>query len=311
MARATLPASPFNPHDFAVAPRHYLFFQPAASLSLARYVLGMAGPAQCVSIDGAAPSAVHVVPRGASHPPRARAVALAADPVFLVHHAHAWEDAATGEVVVWSTGWGPEALAPPPPGGMLGSWKVVLDGDFDGIPYTSLWEHRVHVEAGTVARRALFDARAMEHAKTNPRLATRRPRHVHFTAAAGGAPGKAAPPQAFASLDTETGVAAFFEPGPRCFTEEIVFVPGPAGAADELDGHLLAMVFDAATATSALYILDARDVAAGPVAVVRLSHHVPHGLHGDCATKCLSTGELGGGGGGFGGGRLRVWFGVN
>lgn len=44
---------------------------------------------------------------------------------------------------VWSSGWGPEALAKlDHASGMLGSWKVVLAGDFTGIPFTTLWRHR-------------------------------------------------------------------------------------------------------------------------------------------------------------------------
>ena len=41
------------------------------------------------------------------------------------------------------------------------------------------------------------------------------------------------------------------------------------------------MVFDGATKTSALYVLNAARVGDGPIAVVRLDHHIPHGLHGD------------------------------
>ena len=41
------------------------------------------------------------------------------------------------------SGWGPEALKRLASGaGMLGSWKVVLEGDFSGIPFTALWKHR-------------------------------------------------------------------------------------------------------------------------------------------------------------------------
>lgn len=127
----------------------------------------------------------------------------------------------------------------------------------------------------------------MEHAKTNPRLATRPARHVWFTQALSAVRGVAAPPQAFTHVDTATGATSSYAPGRRCFTEEIVFVPRP-GAPDpaddpsaETDGVLLAMVFDASTRTSSLYVLDAADVAAGPIARVQLDHHVPHGLHGD------------------------------
>ena len=62
---------------------------------------------------------------------------------FLIHHANAYEDG--DEVVVWSSGWSPEAvrlLASKPGSGMLGSWKVVMDGDFNDVPVSSLWAHR-------------------------------------------------------------------------------------------------------------------------------------------------------------------------
>ena len=57
--------------------------------------------------------------------------------------------------------------------------------------------------------------------------------------------------------------------------------PAPAPDAPEDAVHVLAMVFDASTRTSALYVYDGADLARGPVAVVRLRHAVPHGLHGD------------------------------
>lgn len=56
-------------------------------------------------------------------------------------------------------------------------------------------------------------------------------------------------------------------------------MPRP-GATSEDDGWLLAMVFDASTVSSELAILDARNIEAGPVAVLKLKHHIPLGLHG-------------------------------
>lgn len=150
--RLTLPRCSFNPHDVAITPTSYVFFQAATSLKLAPYLLGVAGPAQCVEVGGSEGATVWVAPR---HGRGAAAVAsVPADPVFLVHHAAAWEEDDSGDIVVWSTGWGPDALAKiEAGGGVLGSWRVVLDGDFDDIPYTSLWEHRINVAAGTVTRR--------------------------------------------------------------------------------------------------------------------------------------------------------------
>ena len=161
-ARVTLPDAAFNPHDVAVTPHAYIFFQAATSMKLAPYLLGLAGPAQCVEVGGprVGGARVWVVPRGAHHPPHAAPVCLETDPFFAVHHAGAWEEETGGgggggrTLVVWSTGWGPAELARVRKGGgVLGSWRVVLDGDFDDIPFTALWETRVDVEAGTVTRR--------------------------------------------------------------------------------------------------------------------------------------------------------------
>jgi len=210
-AELTLPGAAFNPHDFGVSPRHYVFFQGQTTFAMLPYVVGARGPAQCVRV-GTGRMVVHVAPRGQSHPQRARPVALEADEGgFLIHHAACFEDAGTGEIVVWSSGWAPgelerlaeaaagsaaaSASAPPAAAGaeaggaggptasppssssspfpslrslfsrpatktddsMLGSWKVVLAGDFDGIPHTSLQEHRIDLKKGRVSRRTLFD----------------------------------------------------------------------------------------------------------------------------------------------------------
>ena len=125
-------------------------------MRLAPYLLGVAGPAQCVEVggDAATGATVWIVPRGGHHPPHAAPIAIPTDPFFAVHHAAAWEDGATGEIVTWSTGWGPDELRRVRKGGgVLGSWRVVLDGDFDDIPYTALWEHRIDVAKRTVTRK--------------------------------------------------------------------------------------------------------------------------------------------------------------
>lgn len=60
---------------------------------------------------------------------------------------------------------------------------------------------------------------------------------------------------------------------------EPVFTPRP-GATVEDDGWLLTVEYQAREHTSRLVILDARDVAAGPIATAQLRHHVPQGFHG-------------------------------
>lgn len=61
---------------------------------------------------------------------------------------------------------------------------------------------------------------------------------------------------------------------------EAVFAPDPDGSAED-DGWLLNLVTDKATNTTDLVILDARDLAAEPVARVHLPRRVPFGFHGN------------------------------
>ena len=53
----------------------------------------------------------------------------------------------------------------------------------------------------------------------------------------------------------------------------------PTGAA-EGEGYAMAFVFDPSANTSSLVVLDAQDVASGPVAEIPLPVRVPYGFHG-------------------------------
>ncbi|MEO8153632.1 MAG: carotenoid oxygenase family protein [Rhizobacter sp.] len=85
---------------------------------------------------------------------------------------------------------------------------------------------------------------------------------------------------AIAHIDLQTGASALWRPQAGDFCSEPVFVPRSADAA-EGDGWLLTVVFRGAEQRSDLVVLDAGDVASGPVAQVHLSHRVPAGFHGN------------------------------
>ncbi|MCJ1297069.1 hypothetical protein MMC34_008638 [Xylographa carneopallida] len=69
-----------------------------------------------------------------------------------------------------------------------------------------------------------------------------------------------------------------WSPGQDSFCQEPIFVPRPQSSAED-DGWLLAPVFRAATSTTDLAILDAQDLRKGPLATIRLPHHIPIGAH--------------------------------
>lgn len=61
-----------------------------------------------------------------------------------------------------------------------------------------------------------------------------------------------------------------------CVFQEPIFVPRQ-NAESEDDGWVLTMVYRTATNTTDLAILDAKKISKGPVALIRLPHHIPHG----------------------------------
>jgi len=79
-----------------------------------------------------------------------------------------------------------------------------------------------------------------------------------------------------AKQDFRRGTREVWRSGRHRHAGEFLFVPdGPA----EDDGHLLSYVHDDRRDAAALVVLDARDVAAGPVATVELPTRVPYGFH--------------------------------
>jgi carotenoid cleavage dioxygenase-like enzyme len=78
--------------------------------------------------------------------------------------------------------------------------------------------------------------------------------------------------------DRSTGERSRYDFGPGRFGSEAPFAPRD-GSTDDADGYLVSFVTDAREGRSEVEILDAADIAAGPVARVRLPQRVPVGFH--------------------------------
>ena len=85
---------------------------------------------------------------------------------------------------------------------------------------------------------------------------------------------------AIAHIDLKTGKKAVYELPAGDLTSEPVFTPRSASA-EEGDGWLTAVVWRAAEDRSDMLVLEAQDVASGPVAVAKLPRRVPFGFHGN------------------------------
>jgi carotenoid cleavage dioxygenase len=80
--------------------------------------------------------------------------------------------------------------------------------------------------------------------------------------------------------DLATGADLTYAFGEGTVIGEAVFAADPDGN-DEQDGWLMVYATDKATGTTDFCIIDARDMAAGPVARVHLPRRVPAGFHGN------------------------------
>lgn len=78
-------------------------------------------------------------------------------------------------------------------------------------------------------------------------------------------------------LDSIDGTVDRWEPGPNYRAGEVVFAPAGPG---EGEGWLLLFAYDKARDASDFVVLDATNVAAGPVARAELPVRVPYGFHG-------------------------------
>lgn len=78
--------------------------------------------------------------------------------------------------------------------------------------------------------------------------------------------------------DDITGERTLWHAGEYCTVGESVFAPDPNGTRED-DGWLLCTVHDERTDRSEVLVIDARDVAAGPVARVQMPQRLPFGFH--------------------------------
>ena len=135
-----------------------------------------------------------------------------------------------------------------------------------------LHEWRIDLTLGTVAEKALAELPC-----EFPRLhESRQGRAARFgyAAAAGGdlSPGAL-------KFDHQTGGVARHAYGKDRWGGEALFAPRP-GSSVEDDGWLLTFVYDRASDRSELVVIDARSMAAEPIARVLLPRRVPYGFHG-------------------------------
>ncbi len=189
-----------------------------------------------------------------------------AEPCYIYHSVNAWEEG--DEIVMDVCRFRPPGPAPVPITGPLASILNYLRLD------AHLYRYRFNRTTGATAEGPLDD-RNTEFPMIDAGLIGRKNRYTYnvsinndFTMYFDG----------IVKYDVETCETERYEFGPGRYGSEAPFAPRPSAKAED-DGYLTTFVYDAAEDRSELQILDAADVAAGPVGRVLLPQRVPNGFH--------------------------------
>jgi len=257
-------------HDFAITPNWAVFLQNAVSFNPLPFVLGQKGAAQCLASKPGEAGQFWLVPRGDA---KAKPVLVPAPEGFVFHHLNAFEDGASGELVVDSIVYDDFPS--------IGPETDFREIDFDTIPAGRLQRCRIDTATAAVAVEVL-EERCCEFAMVNPTRQGLDARYA-WMAVAGRERGND-PLQAIEKLDLHTGQRHVWSAAPRGFVSEPVMVPRSAtgGAAPaEDDAWVLVPVWNGARCASDLVILNASDLS--EQAVLELPLAIPYGLHGSWA----------------------------
>ncbi|MCA9716003.1 MAG: carotenoid oxygenase family protein [Myxococcales bacterium] len=237
-------------HDFAVTERHAVFFASPVSIQLLRAILNIGPFERLVRWRPELGTEVVVVPLAA--PERARR--FTTEPFFQWHFINAFED---GEELVV------DACVYPNFDSM---GAIGVDGVELALPEYA--RCRINAARTSLRRETIGDA-PVEFPSVLAEDEGRRSTDAFCLSMDHGR-------RALIRVDPERGVVDRFDYPEGAGPSEPIYVPsGPGGA-----GHLLTLVHDADSHTSALHVFDAQRLEGGPVARAHYDHHIPFTFHG-------------------------------
>ncbi|HEX9078765.1 MAG TPA: carotenoid oxygenase family protein [Desulfuromonadaceae bacterium] len=206
-----------------------------------------------------------VIPRDPTGSP----VTLEAPACFMWHSLNAWDDGReiTADFVGYTN---PDHLVGRDP-----IISAVMEGRTGSHTCPGLLRrYRIDLPGRRVRQEVLAEGRSFEWPRMDERLRCR-PYRLGWLA-------ETHPGDFFwkrvTGFDVTSGAMEHYDFGPDIYCSEPVFVPRPGGGHDE--GWVLSECYDGGSNRSFLAVLDSLRLAWGPLALVRLSHHVPFSYHG-------------------------------
>lgn len=251
---------PRRPHDLGVTPRYTIvhdfpvFFDPEHFARTGRRV---------PLFHREVPTRYGVLPRRGTNDD---VVWFSFEPCYMLHVVNCWEE---GDWVVMVGCRSPDPTLRPDP--LDGKLAAMLSGlKLDVV----LHEWRMNLATGEARERQLDDLNT-EFPTIAPDMLGLRNRFSYHTILPHAIP---ATFEGLVRYDLTDGSTVRYDYGPGVFGSEAPFAPRP-GATGEDDGYLVTFVTDVRDWSSAVWVFDAAELAAGPLAKVRLPQRVPAGFH--------------------------------
>lgn len=187
------------------------------------------------------------------------------EPRHMFHECNAWEE--DGKIIADVAAANGTALFPDQDGNWLTHAETKM----------SLRRWTIDIAEASMKEATLND-RDIQFPRPDDRLIARKTRHGYGNMNLFSVDGRVDGMDAVLHYDTETGAEDYYHFSPGSAAGELIFAPR-IGATDEADGYAMTLVHRANSPTSELAIFAATDIAAGPIATVRIPFRVPSGFH--------------------------------
>jgi len=263
--------------DFCATENYAVFVQPKTETNGMQYMFTKE-PGKAIALENG-PSTVHLVSRVGSKKP-SKSFTIPSDGVLDadLQFCNGYED---GELVIFdairSNGSNLSSNEAP-----KWPWARSLEEYTSVTPKRSLWRYTVDTKTGNVQKEMISNLQT-SFGTVNPAVSAQKHRFVY--AAVGGMGSEVAPPQGIAKIDCETKETTTWMPNKFEFCGEPMFADRKGGSSNgEDDGYILSVLYNGKSKESEMIILDAKDIAAGPIARVPMGIRIPHGLFG-CFTS--------------------------
>ena len=196
-----------------------------------------------------------------------------AAPTYILHFLNAYEEG--DEVVMDAYFQDNPQPAPLPNADGYGHMMAYVD-EHSFQPKLHRW--RFNLADGST-REERLDDRVLEFGMIDSRVAGRKHRYIYSTTTK---PGWFLF-NGFVKHDLETGTTSELMLAEGRYASEAPFAPRVGGVAED-DGYLVSFITDENSGTSECILIDAQDLAAGPVCRIALPHKISSGTH-SCWTE--------------------------